>query len=577
MIDLPITVAALAWCLSWLLIARERKRLSFLDGGIALLIGAVFLGAMRPTNTWDFPTYWAVAFVAVIAAAIYRRDKENWRDIFEALLALVSIAAVVVYKQLVEVDTLFWLLVGGALVINAFIGVIWFRRGRIDWRLILEGIGLSGVLFSLAYFLFQSFNLWYKQGYSAASLWEGSKTQLNDYLIVHGLFLFLILTWIIWELRQWMARTPISALNRLRKPFFMIVLFFVLILVGVGVLTYSGLQIIPLASLVLVLAGILFLWADLPLEKRAVLFMIGTGTALTVFVEVVVLQGDISRMNTVFKFYLQVWTLFALSSTACLAWIWGEMSQWSSPLRGGWTAVLFLIVFMAALYPVTATPAKISDRMAEDAPHVLDGMSYMPYASYFDIAGPMELSEDYQAILWMQENIKGSLVIVEANTPEYRWGSRFTIYTGLPGVLGWNWHQRQQRGFGGDVSVTERAYAIADFYTTRSIEEAWDFLDEFDVSYVVVGKLEKQYYESVQPCSASPDGSGVYCDMAGRPMGMPEPDVTIQECQPMNEDPGSSDFICPTYGLIKFDEMRDLGLLEVAYSYDSTTIYRVVP
>jgi uncharacterized membrane protein len=35
----------------------------------------------------------------------------------------------------------------------------------------------------------------------------------------------------------------------------------------------------------------------------------------------------------------------------------------------------------------------------------------------------------------MQDNIQGSPVIVEANCPEYRWCTRYTIYTGLPGVV----------------------------------------------------------------------------------------------------------------------------------------------
>ena len=46
--------------------------------------------------------------------------------------------------------------------------------------------------------------------------------------------------------------------------------------------------------------------------------MIGTGLFLTGIVEFVVLKGDISRMNTVFKFYLQVWVLWGVASAAAL-------------------------------------------------------------------------------------------------------------------------------------------------------------------------------------------------------------------------------------------------------------------
>ena len=78
-------------------------------------------------------------------------------------------------------------------------------------------------------------------------------------------------------------------------------------------------------------------------------------------------------------------------------------------------------------------------------------MAYMYYAQYDYNGQRLVLNEDYRAIRWMQDHIKGSPVIVEANCPEYRWCTRFTIYTGLPGVVGWNFHQRQQRARGRDV------------------------------------------------------------------------------------------------------------------------------
>jgi uncharacterized membrane protein len=118
----------------------------------------------------------------------------------------------------------------------------------------------------------------------------------------------------------------------------------------------------------------------------------------------------------------------------------------------------------------------------------------MQYSTYADEGVNMQLDEDYQAIRWMQENVIGSPVIVEANTVEYRWGSRFSIYTGLPGVVGWNWHQRQQRAVVPSTWITDRVSAVNDFYLSTDIQETENFLQKYDVSYVIVGQMEKAKY-----------------------------------------------------------------------------------
>jgi hypothetical protein len=200
----------------------------------------------------------------------------------------------------------------------------------------------------------------------------------------------------------------------------------------------------------------------------------------------------------------------------------------------------------------------------------------MLYATRAEMGEEFSLEEDYKAIRWMQENIQGSPVIVEANIPEYRWGSRFTIYTGLPGVLGWNWHQRQQRVSGRPGMVEERASDIVDFYLTRSIEEAEAFLDLYEVQYVVVGALERIYFAQVRSCTSMIDGVGVVCNMSGYPVGMRSPDVPPSDCEPMDPNVEAGPMVCPTYGLEKFETMSGLGLLESVFRVGETVIYEVL-
>jgi uncharacterized membrane protein len=141
---------------------------------------------------------------------------------------------------------------------------------------------------------------------------------------------------------------------------------------------------------------------------------------------------------------------------------------------------------------------KIRDRWAPQAPHTLDSMAYMPFAQYQDQGTTLDLKYDYDAIRWMQENVQGSPVIVEANCVEYHWCTRFTIYTGLPGVVGWNWHQRQQRaavpGGMGDLWVEQRVQDVDLFYMNPDAAAAKAFLDRYGVKYIIVGGLERAYY-----------------------------------------------------------------------------------
>jgi uncharacterized membrane protein len=111
----------------------------------------------------------------------------------------------------------------------------------------------------------------------------------------------------------------------------------------------------------------------------------------------------------------------------------------------------------------------------------------------------MNLSEDYEAIRWLQENVQGSPVIVEANLRDlYRWGSRMSIYTGLPGVVGWEWHQQQQRALLPGSFVSERISEIDRFYSTPASEEDLAFLRKYGVQYIILGQLERNQYPGLQ-------------------------------------------------------------------------------
>ncbi len=450
---LPLTLLALGFVVSVVLsCARWRTALG---AGLGFFFGALAIGALRPTNTWDFYPYLALGSIALgYALVTYYRPSPLLLRFVPAL-----------------------------------------REFSLPSLRLAAGLAGVALLAGLSFLLFQPFAQWYGQGYNEVTLWEGTRTPMSSYLTHWGLFLFIIVSWMVYETIDWMASTPVSALRKLEPYRGLIITALALLVGGVAGLIFLKVRIAWLVLPLAAWAAVLILRPGQPDGKRLVLFLIGTGLTLTLMVELIVLKGDIARMNTVFKFYLQVWTLFAVSAAAGFGWILANFRKWDTRLSLAWEIGLTLLVAGAALYTLLATTAKVKDRFVETAPHTLDGMLYMNYATY-DWEGPMDLAQDYRAIRWLQENVQGSPVTVEGNLgPDlYRWGSRISVYTGLPGVVGWEWHQQQQRAINPGSWVLQRVSEVDQFYTTTDLAQAASFLEKYDVRYIVVGQLEYNHY-----------------------------------------------------------------------------------
>jgi len=457
MIALGVTLLALLW--GWAVVRwaraggqgdRLRERPAWAIGA-TLFWGGLIVGALRAINTWDYPTYLLLTALAWAYAWLWARQPRPSRAQRQA----------------------------------------WLRRAA-------GALAGALALYGLTVLLWRPYLNWYAQGYARVTTWWGPTTPLSAYFWHWGLFVFVTFTWLLVLLHRWLAETPAARGLRWWRAGGRWAVFAGLGLALLGPVLIQALYRTPVGWVTvppLVLIAALLLRVDQDDATRFALTMLAAALGLTLMVEIIVLVGDLERMNTVFKFYLQAWVLWAAASAVALAQVWDHMRSWPWRWQNAWSTVLASLVFAALLFTYMGTLDKVRDRMAPDAPHTLDGQAYMAYAQYYAPGGPLNLAEDYRAIRWLQTHVQGSPVIVEANTVEYQWGNRISINTGLPAVVGWNWHQRQQRGVIVPADwVTNRIAEVGAFYLGTERAPVVDFLRRHQVEYIIVGQLERQLY-----------------------------------------------------------------------------------
>jgi uncharacterized membrane protein len=112
----------------------------------------------------------------------------------------------------------------------------------------------------------------------------------------------------------------------------------------------------------------------------------------------------------------------------------------------------------------------------------LDGTAYLS-ASF---------NTDWDICRWLNQNVRGTEIILEATGAPYQDYTRISMNTGLSSVLGWE-HHTNQRGTARE-EILRRRQSVKLIYSTQSAEEALTLLKRYRVRYVIVGSLETQLY-----------------------------------------------------------------------------------
>ncbi|HEY8290912.1 MAG TPA: DUF2298 domain-containing protein, partial [Thermomicrobiales bacterium] len=454
----------------------------------ALILAGLIVGALYCTNTWDFPTALALVWLGLIVR--FRASRADW------LFACVSATACAVFVGAV-----------------AYVGYLPF---------------------------FTHFQSLYG---SVARVRQPSP--LGAFLVIFGLQVLILVAALLLlrPVRGWF--TTIRADARCTA------------IAGAGACALGAALatrrfVLVVTLPLLCMLPVLWLRMDAQPGRRIAFGIAAVALGLLSVIEVVFLAddligGDFERMNTVFKFDYQAWTLLALASVALISIV---VERWRATPAAWQVTVSCLLgatVFLSLFYPVFGTPARLRQRMQSPPTNAgLNGFAWMATGSVpadqFNNSGtgePVSFAGDLALIHWLNDTVHGTPVIAEASIGPYRGnGSRISSATGFPTIIGWERHEEQQRD---RLILPARVEDVRRIYTSAEPRAVQDVLDRYHVQYIVVGDVERK---------TKLGGGQIGAAANGEPYASP-------------------------MGLATLGRMADQGTLRVAWQSGTTLLYEV--
>jgi len=432
-LSLPWSLLAVAVALNVTLRSRAPDFRSWAGLG-RLALNGIVLGGLYAINSWDLPTYLLLYLGAL--ALLYSRFAPSPRHFFWAHYAQQA----------------------GAVILASY----------------------------LLYFPFHLSFIAPTEGFPLGL--APARTGLTEFLVIFGLFFVPLLAFVLYMMP---VRSPQPAPGTPQESSFaqpalriahqptmslarwpLVALLFLLVLGNVA--GWPLFVLLPVALLACLAA---YNHRDQP-DRTFALWAFAVGALVVWGSDVVYLQDNYGspRMNTIFKFYYQVWLLWGtLAAYAVWALLQRGGARW---VRAVWLLPFALLIWGALVYPALA-PADMPSSPT------LDGLAYIEQRD----------PDEAAAIAWITNNTPSNALIVQAPGQPYNSNTaRIASATGRPTVVGWTQHERLWRGGQAGMvdEVRTREADVTTLYTTTDAAQAQFLLDKYAVEYVYVGAAERK-------------------------------------------------------------------------------------
>ena len=208
-----------------------------------------------------------------------------------------------------------------------------------------------------------------------------------------------------------------------------------------------------------------------------------TATILIIIPEFVYIKDiyiyEHRRANTMFKLVYQAFILYSLSSGY---FIFRAKTLISQKIIRIFYYLLAVVIFIIHLsYPYFA----IKSFYGIENYQGLYGLNYLK-----DL-----YPDNFIAINWLNKNVSGQPVILEAVGDSYTTFGQVSVSTGLPTVQGWIVHEWLWRG--GYDKPKERQDDVQKIYESQDTNETKTLLQKYNVKYIFVGNKEREKYPNL--------------------------------------------------------------------------------